>query len=91
MDRTLASEDVSVDSTQVRVGRTEIQGSGFVDKLKMDHAMCTLADRQLHVDGSFFGIGYEVAGTVTDPQVYLKDNSFLKAFGRPNEFDFGKP
>jgi hypothetical protein len=87
----LGLEDITVEQAQVRVGRIDIQGSGFVDKLKVDHAACTLADRQLHVDGSFFGIGYEVAGTVADPQVYLKDNALLKAIGRPNEFEFGKP
>ncbi len=87
----LEMDDISVDRDKVRIGRTSLHGTGFVSKLKIDQAAYHPADQRLHVEGAFFGVGYEITGTRDDPQVYMKDNAFIRALGRANEFDFGPP
>lgn len=48
-----------------------------------------MADEALHLDGQYSGVGFEVLGTRAEPQVFLKDNLFIRASGSQQEFAFG--
>jgi hypothetical protein len=85
----LSLDQIVANQKELVIGRTSLRGTGFIGKLKITRATYGLVDEQLHIEGAFFGVGFEIAGTRNDPQVYLQDNALIRAFGRPNEFDFG--
>lgn len=85
----LTLDHIVADQKQLVIGHIGLRGTSFVGKLRIDHFSYGLVDEQINLDGSFFGVGFEVLGTRSDRQVYLQDNALIRAFGRPNEFDFG--
>lgn len=87
--QSLTLDQIVADQKQVVIGHTGLRATSFVGKLRIGHISYGLVDEQIHLDGSFFGVGFEVVGTRSDSQVYLQDNALIRACGRPNEFDFG--
>jgi hypothetical protein len=87
----LTLDKITIDRKQLRVGEFALRGSGFTRHLKLDKASYGLADEQLEIEGGFYGVGFVVSGALSDPEVFLKENSFIRAVGHPNEFDFDEP
>ena len=87
----LTLDKITIDQKQLRVGEFTLRGSGFITHLKLDKASYGLAGEQVDLEGGFYGIGFVVSGALSDPEVYLKENTFIKAIGHPNEFNFDEP
>ena len=87
----LALGKITLSTTQLRMSDFSLKGAGFVNNLKLGKVSYTLADEAIEVDGQYFGIGFEVSGTRSSPQVYLKENALIRAIGQRNEFDFDDP
>jgi hypothetical protein len=82
---------ITLSATQLRLADFSLKGAGFVNNLKLGKVSYALADEAIEVDGQYFGIGFEVSGTRSSPQVYLKENALIRAIGQRNEFDFDDP
>lgn len=87
----LALGKITLSATQLQLSDFSLKGAGFVNNLKLGKVSYTLADEAIAVDGQYFGIGFEVVGTRSSPQVYLKENALIRAIGQRNEFDFDDP
>lgn len=87
----LALGKITLSTTQLRMTGFSLKGAGFVNNLKLGKASYALADEAIEVDGQYFGIGFEVSGTRSSPQVYLKETALIRAIGQRNEFDFDDP
>jgi len=77
--RKLSVGEWSLDSDGLAVKTFTLDGSGLIDRLKLRSINYAFAGEKLAVDGDYFGIGFEVVGTRTDPQVFLKETGLLKA------------
>lgn len=88
--RRLSIERVSLDGPLLGISGVTLQGTGLVDRLTVNKGSYSLADEKITLDGSYFGIGFEVDGTRAKPEVWLKDNLVIKAIGQKSELDFGK-
>lgn len=86
--RELAIANWSVTSEAIDLGQLTLSGSGLIDQVKLKSARYFFRDARIAVDGDYFGVGFTVAGTRADPQIYLKENLLIRTIGQRNEFDF---
>ncbi len=88
--RELAIGRVSLIGQRVEIGGVALDGTGLIDNLKLATGSYVLDSEALTLDGSYFGIGFEVEGTRSRPDIYLKDNFVIRAIGTTSELDFGE-
>jgi hypothetical protein len=74
----------------IEVTGVKLDGTGLIDRLRINKGSYALDGEVIAVDGTYFGIGFEVDGTRRDPQVWLKDNLLIRAIGTSSELDFGE-
>jgi hypothetical protein len=79
-----------LNDTAVGVEKLTFTAPGLLN-LNLGSARYGLADEKVYAEGEYFGIGFEVTGPRTDPQVYLKDNLIIRAIGTQSDLDFGAP
>ncbi len=79
-----------LNDSAVGVEKLTFAASGLLN-LNLGSARYGLKDEKVYAEGEYFGIGFEVAGPRSDPQVYLKDNVIIRAIGTQNDLDFGVP
>ena len=88
--REFSVQSFSLHDGLVEVAGVKLDGTGLIDRLKIGKGTYTLEGEVVAVDGTYFGIGFEVDGTRSDPQVWLKDNFVIRAIGTTSELDFGE-
>ncbi len=86
--RRLAIGEWTLDPTSITLKAFALDGSGLIDRVKLNSVAYARTDEKIKVDGDYFGVGFEVVGTRSDPQVFLKENKLIKTIGQRNEFDF---
>ena len=87
----LTLDKITVDQKHASIGGFTLNGSGFIRHLKLDKASYGLVDEHVDAEGEFFGVGFVISGTRSDPEVFLKENAVIRTLGRANEFDFDAP
>ena len=95
LERRPLLREFSVQSLALRDGLVEVagvklDGTGLIDRLKIGKGSYALDGGAIVVDGTYFGIGFEVDGTRAKPDVWLKDNLLIRAIGQSSELDFGE-
>lgn len=85
--RKLSVGEWSFDPEHVAIKAFAVEGSGLIDRVKLNAARYAFGTEKIFIDGEYFGVGFEVIGTRGDPQVFLKENAFIRAIGQRNEFD----
>ncbi|MGH7956864.1 MAG: hypothetical protein ACREH8_07610, partial [Opitutaceae bacterium] len=77
--RRLSVGEWALDSKGVRVKGVDLDGSGLIDRLKLQSINYTFAGGKVAMDGVYFGVGFEVTGTRAEPEIFLKETALLKA------------
>ncbi len=81
---------LTLSATELRVTDIALAGSGLIDSLKIKSAAYGLTDDKLYVDGTYFGVGFEVKNTLASPEIWLKDNNLLiRSLGTRNNSEYG--
>ena len=89
--REFSIQSLSLHDGIVEVAGVKIEGSGLIDRLKINKGSYALDGETITVDLTYFGIGFDVDGTRRDPQVWFKNNNLLiRAIGTESNLDFGE-
>jgi hypothetical protein len=86
----------AIDINRIALGQTyfdvsdfNLNGSGFISNLKVKTGHHDFVSNQLSIEGTYFGLGFEVSGTLGNPFIGLSDkNTLIRAFGQRNEDEF---
>jgi hypothetical protein len=85
----LTINHLTLGPTYIDIADTTLVGSGFINNLTVKTGHHDWVSNQVASLGTYFGIGYELSGTLAKPFIGLPDsNKLIKAIGTENEFDF---
>ena len=88
--REFSVRSVSLHDGLVEVAGVKLDGTGLIDRIQIEKGIYALDSEEIMGDGKYFGIGFEVDGTRSNPQVWLSSNNILiRAVGTESDLDFG--
>ena len=88
----LVIDHLALGPSYVDVSGFSLKGSGFINNLKVKTGHHDYVSDKLSVEGTYFGVGFEVSGTLAKPFVGLSDkNVLIRALGQKNENEFFNP
>jgi hypothetical protein len=77
--QSLVMEKFTVSANSFSLAGMSLSGAGLVDRLNVSRALYELETEIVDVAGTYWGVGIEIAGTRSKPEIFLSENVLVRA------------